>query len=133
MTNVPDLVVMTNVPLITNTEPASATIATEPTNPVTATVPVVPPEPVAPVDVKNAKLIVTPDKTTTATVTLVNQPAQFVVLTFPIGHLPAENQLMTLYRQGLKVGEVKVTNQQKDDNVVADIISGDAQLGDEVR
>lgn len=131
VTNAPGWDVMPNVPQITNAEPV--TTAAEPTKPVVQTVPVSPLTPSVHVDGSNAKLIVTPDTTTTATVTWVNVPAKFVVLTFPIGHLPAENQLMTLYRQGLKVGEVKVTGPQKDDNVAADLLSGDAQLGDEVR
>jgi hypothetical protein len=33
----------------------------------------------------------------------------------------------------LKVAEVKVTGPQRDNNIVADLVSGDAQVGDEVR
>jgi hypothetical protein len=33
----------------------------------------------------------------------------------------------------LKVAEIKVTGPQRDNNTVADLVSGDAQVGDEVR
>jgi len=118
-TNGPGWDVAPSVAPVTN--PAPPIAVSEPTNPV------------APIDLSKAKLIVTPSTVTTATVTWVNSTAKFVVLTFPIGHLPAENQLMTLYRRGLKVGDVKVTGPKKDDNVVADLLDGDAELGDEVR
>jgi hypothetical protein len=66
-------------------------------------------------------------------VATVNNAGRFVVLNFPIGHLPVADQRMSLYRKGQKVGEIKVTNMQQEDNVVADLTSGDAQIGDEVR
>ena len=62
-----------------------------------------------------------------------NPDARFVVLNFPVGHLPALDQHLYLYRNGLKVGEVNVTGPQRDDNIVADILTGDAQDGDEAR
>jgi len=124
-TNEPGWDVARNMPQMTNQAPAMG--VSEPTNSVA------PVTPATPIDAPNAKFIVTPSTTTTATVTWVNASARFVVLTFPIGHLPAENQLMSLYRRGLKVGDVKATGPQKDDNVVADLLDGDAQLGDEVR
>jgi hypothetical protein len=33
----------------------------------------------------------------------------------------------------LKIAEVKVCGPQRDDNIVADLVSGDAEVGDEVR
>ena len=81
----------------------------------------------------SGKLIVTPDNTLAGKVATVNQTGRFVVLTFPVGRLPAADQNMHLYRRGLKVGEVKLTAMQLDDNCVADIVVGDAEIGDEVR
>jgi hypothetical protein len=78
-------------------------------------------------------LIVTPDTGLTGKVVKVNPAARFVVLNFPVGHLPAVNQPMQLYRRGLRVGEVRVTGPQLDDNIVGDIVNGDAQEGDVVR
>lgn len=56
-----------------------------------------------------------------------------MVLGFPIGQMPKIGQTLFLYRLGLKVAEVKVTGPQRDSNIVADLVSGDAQTGDEVR
>ncbi len=63
----------------------------------------------------------------------VNTSARFVVLNFPIGKMPALEQRLGVYLNGLKVGEVKVTGPQRDDNIVADVTAGDAGVGDEVR
>lgn len=79
------------------------------------------------------QLIVTPEATLTGRVAAYNEAGRFVVLDFPIGHLPANEQVMFVFRQGLKVGEVKVTGPQRDHNTVADLVSGEARKGDEVR
>ena len=79
------------------------------------------------------KLIVTPELMLVGKVARFNSEGRFVVLNFPIGHLPAEAQRLNVYRQGLKVGEVKITGPQRDDNIVADLLAGEAQEGDEVR
>jgi hypothetical protein len=89
----------------------------------------------APVETKPAgqKLIVTPETGLVGKVETANQNLRYVVLSFPIGHLPAMEQRLNVYRHGLKVGEVKVTGPQIEDNVVADIVEGDSGPGDEVR
>jgi hypothetical protein len=89
---------------------------------------------VAPV-ITNAppKLIVTPEIMLVGKVVRFSSEGRFVVLNFPIGHLPSVDQRLNVYRQGLKVGEVKVTGPERDDNTVADIVAGEAQLADEVR
>jgi hypothetical protein len=79
------------------------------------------------------KLIVTPENGLVGKVEMVNQSARYVVLSFPIGHLPAMEQRLSVYRRGLKIGEVKVSGPQIEDNVVADIVAGDSEPGDEVR
>jgi len=81
----------------------------------------------------NQKLIVTPDTALVGKVVKVNPAGRFVVLNFPIGHLPTLEQRLNVYRLGLKIGEVKVTGPQMDDNIVGDVVAGDAQAGDEVR
>ena len=80
-----------------------------------------------------AKLIVTPELGLIGRVVAVNLSSRFVVLNFPVGYLPALEQRLHLYRQGLKVGEVKVTGPQQDDNIVADLVVGESQVGDEAR
>jgi hypothetical protein len=79
------------------------------------------------------KLIVTPETGLAGKVVTVNASGHFVVLGFPVGHLPAMEQHLMLYRHGLKTGEVKITGPQMEDNVVADIVAGDAEAGDEAR
>lgn len=78
-------------------------------------------------------LIVTPDSTLAGKVVKYNEAGRFVVLEFPIGHLPPLEQRLFVYRGGLKVGEIKVTGPQRDDHIVADLTHGEAQAGDEVR
>jgi len=77
--------------------------------------------------------IVTPDKSLTAKVVSYNAAGRFVVLGFPVGQMPNLDQGLFLYRNGLKVGEVKITGPQRDNNVVADLVTGEAQVGDDVR
>jgi len=81
----------------------------------------------------NHTLIVTPDKALIGKVLTVNPAGRFVVLNFPVGHLPQLEQQLNVYRLGLKVGEVKVTGPQRDDNIVGDVTAGDVAVGDEVR
>jgi len=80
-----------------------------------------------------SKLIVTPDSSLSGKVVKYNDAGRFVVLEFPVGHLPLLEQHLFVYRAGLKVGEIKVTGPQRDDHIVADLTLGEAQAGDEVR
>jgi hypothetical protein len=77
--------------------------------------------------------IVTPDNSLAAKVVSYDSVGRFVVLSFPIGEMPKMGQTLFLYRAGLKVGEVKITGPQGDNNIVADLIAGDTQVGDEAR
>jgi len=78
------------------------------------------------------KAIITPDFSLAAKVVSVNTVGRFVVLSFPAGGMPQIEQTLFLYRGGLKIAEVRVTGPQQDRNIVADLISGDAQVGDTV-
>ncbi len=77
--------------------------------------------------------IVTPDNSLAARVVSYNATGRFVVLSFPPGQMPKLEQSLFLYRDGMKVGEVKITGPQRDNNIVADLVTGEAQAGDEVR
>jgi hypothetical protein len=77
--------------------------------------------------------IVKPDNSLSARVASYNAAGRFVVLSFPVSRMPRMDQTLFLYRNGLKVAELKVTGPQRDNNIVADLVSGDAQAGDEVR
>ena len=56
-----------------------------------------------------------------------------MVVGFPIGSVPATDTRLSVYRQGLKVAEMKVTGWARENNIVADIAAGECQVGDEVR
>ena len=78
--------------------------------------------------------IVTPDNSLTARVVSYNAAGRFVVLGFPVGQMPKLEQGLFLYREGMKVGEVKIDSSKQYDNfIVADLVTGEAQVGDEVR
>jgi hypothetical protein len=79
------------------------------------------------------KLLVNPDANLlVGTVSVFNAQGRFVVLDFPVGKMPAAEQVLFVYRRGLKIGEVRVTGPERDHKTVADLISGEAQRGDEV-
>jgi hypothetical protein len=58
---------------------------------------------------------------------------RFVVLSFPSDRMPVVDQHLGLYRNGAKIGEVKVSGPQRDNNIVADIVTGAPEVGDEAR
>ena len=87
----------------------------------------------APASGTNQTLIVTPENALVGKVAMVNNAARFVVLNFPLGRMAAAEQRLNLYRRGLKVGEVRVTGPQREDNIVADLVAGEAEVGDEAR
>jgi hypothetical protein len=41
--------------------------------------------------------------------------------------------MMSIYRDGKKVGEVKITGPRTEEKIVANLVSGEAQAGDDVR
>jgi hypothetical protein len=55
------------------------------------------------------------------------------VLNFPASRTAVAGQVLHVYRKDMKVGEVTVNGLQRDDNAVADISAGEAQVGDQVR
>lgn len=63
----------------------------------------------------------------------VNPTLRFVVMDFPLRKMPALEQRLNVYRNGQKIGEVKVTGPSLDTTIAGDIITGEAQIGDEVR
>jgi len=79
------------------------------------------------------KTIVMPDFSVAAKVVSVNPGLRYVVLNFPASPLPKRAQTLFLYRAGLKVAEVKVTGPEAEDNTVADLVAGEARVGDAVR
>ena len=82
---------------------------------------------------EGSPLIITPDASLAAKVISYNDAGRFVVLNFPVGRMPETGQNLFLYREGLKTGEVKISRPQLDNIVVADVVTGDARAGDDVR
>ena len=80
-----------------------------------------------------SKPVITPSTAVTGKVVRFNQVGRFAVLNFSLAHMPTLEQTMFVYRNNLKVGEVKVNGPQLDDNVCAELTSGEAAAGDEVR
>lgn len=69
----------------------------------------------------------------TGKVASVNSDLRFVVIDFALNPLPKVDQRLSVFHDGQKVGEVKISNQTRNAIVAADIMSGQAQVGDEVR
>ena len=62
----------------------------------------------------------------------VNTASRYVVVSFAVNRYPRLEDRLNVYRQGLKVGEVKVNGPQLGENFVADLVSGEAAVGDDV-
>lgn len=77
--------------------------------------------------------IVTPDNSLAGKVVAYNSVGRFVVLNFPVGKMAKIGQTLFIYHNGLKSGQVKVSGPQNGNNIVADLVNGEAQTGDEVR
>ena len=77
--------------------------------------------------------MVTADSSLGGKVVTYNAVGRFVVLSFPVGQMAQLNQSLSVYHNGMKSGEVKITGPQRDNNIVADVVSGSVQAGDEVR
>ena len=77
--------------------------------------------------------IIQPDFRPSGEVIMVNAEARFVVLSFPPGRVPQPGSELKIYRNGLMVGEVRVSGPQHENNTVADVVAGDVQLHDQAR
>jgi hypothetical protein len=66
-------------------------------------------------------------------VVLVNEPLRYVVVDFGVSQLPPPLQRLGVFRDGKKVGEVRLSSQARGGNVAADVMAGEARVGDEVR
>jgi hypothetical protein len=78
-------------------------------------------------------LTVLPDPGVQGQVVTANPQLRYVVMDFPIRRLPALEQLLNVYRDGQKVGEVRVTGPLIGTATAGDILTGQALPGDEVR
>jgi hypothetical protein len=107
----------TRTPAAASPAPASAPVSPTPTRPT-----------------PNAGgTIVTPGVPKVGRVSLVNGSARYVIVTFGVGQLPVRDAWLHVYRDGLKVAELRVTDFTRDINAAADIMAGECRVGDEVR
>ena len=56
-----------------------------------------------------------------------------MVVDFSVGRKPAPGQHLGVYRKEQKIGEVKISSQARDVNFAADVLTGDARVGDDIR
>jgi hypothetical protein len=77
--------------------------------------------------------VITPDLRPMGRVQMVNTVGRFVVVSFANGSMPDLEQRLGVYRNGLKIGEIKITGPQREFNIVAEIVIGDPQIQDEVK
>jgi hypothetical protein len=85
----------------------------------------------SPTRVAPQKACITPDLRTVGRVELVNPAGRFVVLSFPLGHVPPSGQHWRINHLGLKIGSVTISGPQREVDTVADIVDGTANVGDE--
>jgi hypothetical protein len=77
--------------------------------------------------------IITPAYGINGKIALVNDKLRYVVLDFTLSRKPEPETRLNVYRNGQKVGEVKISNQAQESFIAADITAGDVKPGDEVR
>ncbi len=61
-----------------------------------------------------------------------NPDGRTAILSFPIGQMPKLGSRLGVYRQGNKIGTLRLTGPQMDYFVAGDMLSGEAGAGDEV-
>lgn len=66
-------------------------------------------------------------------IALVNPTLRYVVVDFSLGRRPIAGQPLNVYRQGQKIGEIRISSQAQENNFAADLVAGEARTGDEVR
>jgi hypothetical protein len=81
----------------------------------------------------STNLVIAPAASAVGRVVSVRTDAKFVVISFPVGQVPAVNTRLSIFHAGQKSGEVNISGPSKEDLTVGDITSGSAQEGDDVR
>ena len=74
-----------------------------------------------------------PSNAVVGKVARVNTELRFVVVDFSLKPLPPIGNKMNIYRNGQKVGELKIAGPSDGGNIAADLILGQTQPGDTVR
>lgn len=87
----------------------------------------------APLSAKPTGPIIVASDAPLGRVVLVNANLRFVVIDFGLRGLPEPGARLSVFRKGLKMGEVKITGWREETNTVGDIVAGEAAKGDEIR
>ncbi|MDB4459257.1 hypothetical protein N9059_01660 [bacterium] len=69
------------------------------------------------------------------TIVMIDKKLSYVIIDFGVSRLPSPAQLLTVFNQGQKVGQVRIStqpNQSKGAKVVADVVEGELENGFEV-
>lgn len=77
--------------------------------------------------------MVTPVNPIQGRVTVVNARLRFVIVDFAFSQPPALQARLGLYRDGQRIGEVRISGPVNGTSIVADVLSGVAEVGDLVR
>lgn len=80
-----------------------------------------------------APIAVVPVEFPSGKIVSVNAELRYVVVDFGVGRAPTANEHLDIYRQSQKVGELKISQQSRSNLFAADIVAGDARVGDEVK
>ena len=81
----------------------------------------------------STNFVVAPSIDLIGRVTSVDAKSRFVVIAYPASSVPEKEQRLNVYREGRKVGELKVTGPRQDNITAADILAGEVFVGDEAR
>lgn len=63
----------------------------------------------------------------------VSKEGNFAVVSFPLGQVPSNGTVFSVYRSGMKTGQLKISGPAQESLTVGDFIAGVGQEGDEVR
>jgi hypothetical protein len=63
----------------------------------------------------------------------VNERLRFVLLDYSLNRLPKIGDVVELWREDRVIGELKVTGPIRNTTVLADVVSGEPQVGDQAR
>lgn len=77
--------------------------------------------------------MVTPVNPIQGRVTVVNIRLRFVIVDFAFSQPPVLQARLGLYRDVQRIGEVRISGPVNGTSIVADVLSGEAEVGDLVR
>lgn len=91
------------------------------------------PRPAGPTAPEPRYPVLTPITPVQGRVVFLNEKLRFVIVDFTFHQLPQPGQRLGLYRGATRIGEVRVSGPFRGQTTVADVMSGSARVGDQVR